>query len=72
MKWIKAIAVLPFLGFLGGAIFLNNVTPFILGLPFFVFWCALWVVLSSIVTLIIYWFDPDNREGKNNEEGELK
>ncbi|WP_257350691.1 DUF3311 domain-containing protein [Pseudalkalibacillus decolorationis] len=63
MKWVKLLAIVPFIGFLGGALWANKVTPFVLGLPFFTFWCSLWVVLSSVIMLIVYMFDPDNKEG---------
>ncbi|KOS64196.1 DUF3311 domain-containing protein [Lysinibacillus agricola] len=63
MKWIKLLAILPFIGFISGALFANKVTPFVLGLPFFAFWCSLWVILTSVIMAIVYRFDPDNKEG---------
>ncbi|MEI4828001.1 DUF3311 domain-containing protein [Bacillus sp. FJAT-53711] len=55
--------MLPFIGMLGGIPFVNKVTPFVLGMPFVLFWFVLWVVLTSIVMAIIYRIDPDNGEG---------
>lgn len=35
------------MGILGGVIFANRVEPFVLGMPFLLFWIVLWVVLTS-------------------------
>ena len=56
--------MLPFLGLLGGIPFVNRVTPFVLGLPFILFWIVLWVVLTSLIMWVIYSLDPVNREGE--------
>jgi hypothetical protein len=34
-----------------------------LGLPFIMFWIAMWVVLTSVIMGIIYKLDPISREG---------
>ena len=47
MAVIKALAVLPFLGVLVGALFLNRVTPLVLGLPLLMAWLILWILLTS-------------------------
>ncbi len=61
MSLIRALAVLPFLGILGGTPFLNRVAPLILGLPFLLAWLLLWIVLTSGIMLVIYLCDPANR-----------
>ena len=38
MKGIRWLMVLPFLGILGGIPFANKVTPYVLGMPFILFW----------------------------------
>ena len=48
---------LPFLGILGGVIFANRVEPFVLGMPFLLFWIVLWVVLTSGIMAIVYQLD---------------
>jgi hypothetical protein len=58
---IYLLALLPFIGILGGAFFANRVEPFVIGLPFFMFWIVIWVILTSIVMAVIYLLDPANR-----------
>ena len=57
------LAALPFFGILGGIVFANRVEPYVLGLPFILFWIVLWVLLTSGIMAIIYRIDPANREG---------
>jgi len=40
----------------------NRVTPYVLGMPFILFWLVLWVVLISVTMAVIYRLDPANRE----------
>ena len=61
MRWL---GVLPFLGVLVGPIFLNRVTPLILGLPLLLGWLVLWILLSSLIMALIYMTDPANRKGQ--------
>ena len=63
MRPVYLLAALPFLGLLGGIPFANRVTPFVLGLPFILFWIVLWVVLTSAIMYVIYALDPINRKG---------
>jgi hypothetical protein len=63
LKKTHVLGMLPFIGMLGGIPFVNKVNPFVLGMPFVLFWFVLWVVLTSIVMAIIYRIDPDNQEG---------
>jgi hypothetical protein len=63
MRPLYLLGVLPFLGLLGGIGFANRVTPFVLGLPFILFWIVLWVVLTSVIMAVLYSLDPVNREG---------
>jgi len=62
VKLVHVLAVLPFLGILGGIIFANRIEPFVLGMPFILFWIVLWVVLTSAIMAIIYQLDPANKE----------
>ena len=64
MRPVYLLAALPFIGLLGGIPFVNRVTPFVLGLPFILFWIVLWVALTSVIMLVIYRLDPANREGE--------
>ncbi|MEH7504391.1 DUF3311 domain-containing protein [Neobacillus drentensis] len=63
MKLIHVLSILPFIGMLGFLPFVNKATPFILGMPFILFWIVIWVVLTSAILAIIYKIDPANREG---------
>ena len=63
MRPIFLLAVLPFIGILVGTPFVNRVEPYVLGMPFILFWIVMWVVLSSIIMAIVYAADPANKEG---------
>jgi hypothetical protein len=60
---VRWLAVLPFLALCVGMFFANRTTPFVLGMPFILFWTVLWVVLTSVIMAVIYKFDPANRGG---------
>jgi hypothetical protein len=62
MKLLHVLGALPFLGILGGIFFANREEPFVLGMPFILFWIVLWVVLTSVVMAIVYNLDPANKE----------
>jgi hypothetical protein len=62
MKGIRWLMVLPFLGILGGIPFANKVAPYVLGMPFILFWLVAWVILTSAIMAIVYRFDPEVRE----------
>jgi hypothetical protein len=62
VKLIHVLGALPFLGILGGIIFANRVEPFVLGLPFILFWAVTWVVLTSVTMAVVYVLDPANKE----------
>jgi hypothetical protein len=61
MRYVKWLAVLPFLGILVGAVFLNRVTPFVLGMPLLLAWIVLWILLTAAIMAVIYYCDPANR-----------
>lgn len=61
MRAIRWLAVLPFLGILVGVPLLNQVEPFVLGLPLILAWVVLWILLTSGIMAIIYACDPSNR-----------
>ncbi|KJK54993.1 permease [Saccharothrix sp. ST-888] len=65
---LPLLGAVPFGGILGGVFFANRVTPYVLGMPFLLFWVVLWVVLSSAVMAAVYRLDPDNREPGEAEE----
>ncbi|MFB7664202.1 DUF3311 domain-containing protein [Kitasatospora sp. NPDC056138] len=65
---LPLLGAVPFGGILGGVFFANRVTPYVLGMPFILFWVVLWVVLSSVVMAVVHRLDPDNREPGGAEE----
>jgi len=67
MSVVRFAAVLPFLGILGGPIFLNRASPLIFGLPPLFAWLLLWILLSSLIMAVIYHFDPANRGGRTSQ-----
>jgi len=61
---IRVLAIIPFVFLLGGVFFFNQITPYVLGMPFLLFWCVLWTVLTSVIMAIIYKIDPKNKESE--------
>ena len=55
-----ALALLPTLGLLCGIPLANRVEPFVLGLPFFLFWIVAWVVATSAIMGIVWVLDRDD------------
>ncbi|KYD10036.1 hypothetical protein B4119_4253 [Parageobacillus caldoxylosilyticus] len=41
--------------------FANKIEPYVLGMPFLLFWIVFWMVLSSVILTIVYRLDPDNK-----------
>ncbi|RJS50204.1 DUF3311 domain-containing protein [Bacillus sp. PK3_68] len=67
MKFIHFLTMIPFVGMLFSLPFVNRVEPFVLGMPFIVFWTVLWVILTSAIMAIVFKIDPANQE-----DGELE
>ena len=42
----------------------NRVEPFVLGMPFNMFWMVMWTILSSVILGIMYKLDPRNGQGE--------
>ena len=57
MKLQHGLAALPFLGILVGIFFANRTEPFVLGLPFALFWVTLWVLRTAAIMAVIYTLD---------------
>ncbi|MDO7487360.1 DUF3311 domain-containing protein [Peribacillus frigoritolerans] len=66
MDAIKLLLFVPFIGFLGLLPYVNKIEPYIFGMPFLLFWVAFWMVMASIILMIVYKFDPDNK-GSDSE-----
>jgi hypothetical protein len=63
MAFVKLLAIFPFLGILVGVPLLNRVEPLVLGMPLILAWIVLWVLLTAVIMLVVYWCDPANRVG---------
>ncbi|GLV64594.1 membrane protein [Bacillus mycoides] len=64
MKYIKLLLLIPFIGCVGFLPFANRIEPYVLGMPFLLFWIVFWMILSSIILTIVYKLDPDNKGGE--------
>ena len=67
MKVQHALAALPFLGILVGMFFANSVEPYVLGLPFAMFWVVMWVVLAAGIMAVVYRLDARDRAREGGE-----
>ena len=56
------IVLLTLITFIGQLTVINRVEPYVLGMPFNLFWCVLWGILTPIFLYILYKIDPENRE----------
>jgi hypothetical protein len=63
MRLSNWLAVLPILGIFVGVFFANRTHPFVLGMPFLMFWIVLWVVLTTVIMFVVYKLDPSNHRG---------
>lgn len=57
---IKLLAFIPFIMMVVLIPLVNKTEPYILGMPFILFWIVLWTLLSAVVMLIIYKLDGDH------------
>jgi hypothetical protein len=53
MRVTHALIALPFAGVLVGIFFANRTEPFVLGLPFALFWLVMWVVLTAAIMAVV-------------------
>jgi hypothetical protein len=53
MRLTHALTALPFVGVLVGIFFANRTEPFVLGLPFALFWLVMWVVLTAAIMAVV-------------------
>lgn len=65
-KYAQLLLIIPFIGMCVLLPAANRIEPYVFGLPFLLFWIALWMVLSSVIILIVYKLDPAN-EGSEVE-----
>ena len=56
------LAAVPTVGLLGGIPWANRVEPYVLGLPFLLFWVVMWVVTTSAIMALITMLDARHDE----------
>ncbi|MGO0062849.1 DUF3311 domain-containing protein [Brevibacillus fluminis] len=64
MKVTHLLSLVPFIGMVFALPLVDRVEPYVLGMPFNLFWVVLWVVLTSAIIGLIYFIDPANRGGE--------
>ncbi len=60
-KYSQLLLIIPFIGMCVLLPVANRIEPYILGLPFLLFWIVLWMILSSVILFIVYKLDPANK-----------
>jgi hypothetical protein len=58
----KKVYLLTLIPALGSLFVINRVEPYVLGLPFVLFWSICWVCLTSLFLIIANKLDPANKE----------
>lgn len=62
MKLQHVLAAIPFLGIVVGMFFANSVEPYVLGLPFAMFWVVAWVIGTAGLMAVVYRLDQRERD----------
>ncbi|GLV59499.1 hypothetical protein KDH_63250 [Dictyobacter sp. S3.2.2.5] len=52
-RWLLLLLIIPFI-FLLIPSFYNSLQPSFLGMPFFYWYQMLWIIITSIITAIVY------------------
>ncbi|MGG1679585.1 DUF3311 domain-containing protein [Neobacillus sp. NRS-1170] len=60
-KYAQLLLIIPFIGMCVLLPVADRIEPYILGVPFLLFWIVLWMILSSVVLFIVYKLDPANK-----------
>ncbi len=60
---LRLLSLIPIIGVIGGAPFVNRVTPFVFGMPLVLAWMVLWLLLTSVCMGVVYLLDPANKRG---------
>jgi len=62
-KLALAFALIPFLMLVLALPFVNQLRPYVLGLPFLLFWIVLWIFLTPFVLMAAYWAEKKFNKG---------
>jgi hypothetical protein len=60
----KALYILTVIPAVGSLVIINRVEPYVLGMPFVLFWSILWLCLTSMFLLVANALDPANKGGE--------
>jgi hypothetical protein len=63
------LAIVPPFALLAGLWFANRAEPYVLGLPFLLFWIVLWVVATSATMWLIWTLDRRRASQSNDANG---
>ncbi len=61
----KVCVLLSIIPFIGSLTVINKVEPYVLGMPFIIFWAAIWLVLSAAgmgISNLLYPIEEDGEE----------
>lgn len=64
-KYSQLLLLIPFIGMCVLLPMANRIEPYVLGMPFLLFWIVLWMLLSSLTLLVVYKLDPANQGGED-------
>jgi hypothetical protein len=68
-KIALGFALIPFVMLVLALPLVNRIRPFVLGLPFLLFWIVLWVFLTPFILMAAYWaekkFNRNDGQGKS-------
>lgn len=64
---LPVLGVIPSLAVLGSGYFANRTEPYVLGMPFLLFWVCLCAVLTCALLGIAHLLDPQNRPDDREE-----
>jgi hypothetical protein len=59
--WLYFFSLIPAIGSLS---VINKIEPYVLGMPFVLFWLLLWVVLTSLFLYIVNVLESADHEGE--------
>lgn len=63
--WLYFFSIIPAIGSLS---VINKIEPYVLGMPFVLFWLMMWVVLTSVFLYIVNVLDDSNKDEEEGEE----
>jgi len=56
------LSLIAYFGMPIGVVFIDSAQPYVLGLPFLLFWMVLWILLGSALMMGVHRLNPDAHE----------